>query len=92
MSVTNASAAADPSARRLCEGCGQRPATHDLDEQGRGECADCAARYAADYAKAADVVEQRREVLDQGRRLGLDDGWLESACQDALTGARPPHA
>ncbi len=85
MSATHATAPTDPSAAGWCEGCGLRPATHNLDEHGRGDCAECAERYAADYARIAGIVEQLREVLDRGREAGIDDDWLEIACQDALS-------
>ena len=88
MSTTHATGPTDPGTPRWCEGCGQHLAMHDLDEDGRGDCAECAERYAADRAKVAQVTEQLREVLDRGHGLGLDDDWLEIACQDALAGAR----
>ena len=83
MSATHATAPTDPSA---AVGAGVRlvpPRT--TREHGRGDCAECAERYAADYARIAGIVEQLREVLDRGREAGIDDDWLEIACQDALS-------
>ena len=79
MSATHASAQTDANANRLCEGCGLRPATHNLDEYGRGDCAE---RYAAHHEKAADVAAKMRGALAYGRDLGLDDDWLKIALDD----------